>query len=89
MGADEMKVRRREWAELRDRSTGIRDVAGGVAIGLAADESLDRVANLAARESECCAFYTFMLRIEGRQRELEVTAGEGREIAARVLLGLA
>jgi hypothetical protein len=89
LGADEMKVRRREWAELRDRSPGIRDVAGGVAIGLAADEPLDRVADLAARESECCAFYTFVLRIEGTQRELEVTAGEGREIAARVLLGLA
>ena len=89
LDAGEMKVRRREWAELRDRSTGIRDVAGGVVIGLAADEPLDQVADLAARESECCAFYTFVLRIEGKQRDLEVTAGERREIAARVLLGLA
>jgi hypothetical protein len=89
LGAAQMKVRLREWAELRDRSTGIRDVDGGVVIGLAAGEPLDRVADLATRESECCAFYTFLLRIDGDRRELEVTAGEGREIAVRVLLGLA
>jgi hypothetical protein len=89
LGSADMKVRLREWAELRDRSTGIRDVDGGVAIGLAGDEPLDRVADLAARESECCAFYTFLLRIDGETRELEISAGEGREIAVRVLLGLA
>ena len=89
LGSAEMKVRLREWAGLRDRSTGIRDIEGGVVIGLAADEPVDRVADLAARESECCAFYTFLLRIDGETRELEVTAGEGREIAVRVLLGLA
>ena len=89
LGAAEIKVRLREWAGLRDRSTGIRDVAGGVAIGLAAHEPLDRVADLAARESDCCAFYMFVLRIEGERRELEIDAGDGREIAVRVLLGLA
>ena len=89
LSSAEMKVRLSEWAGLRDRSTGIRDADGGVVIGLAADEPLDRVADLAARESECCAFYNFLLRIEGERRELEVTAGEGREIAVRVLLGLA
>jgi hypothetical protein len=89
LGSAEMKVRLSEWAALRDRSTGIRVVGGGVVIGLAADEPLDRVADLAARESECCGFYTFMLRIDGETRELEISAGEGREIAVRVLLGLA
>jgi hypothetical protein len=89
LDATEMPIRLREWAELRDRSTGMRAVAGGVVIGLAADEHLDRVADLAARESECCAFYTFLLRIDGETRELQISAGEGREIAVRVLLGLA
>ena len=89
LSSAELKVRVQEWAGLRDRSTGIRDVAGGVAIGLGADEPLDRVADLAARESECCGFYTFVLRIDGGRRELEITAGEGREIAVRALLGLA
>ncbi len=61
LDAAEMRIRVREWAELRDRATGVRAVAGGVAIGLASDEPLDRVADLAARESECCAFYTFLV----------------------------
>src|SRR4029079_19216097 len=74
LGAGEMKVRLAEWAGLRDRSTGIRAVVGGVAIGRAKDELLDRVANLAAREAECCAFYSFVLRIDGDGRELEVKA---------------
>jgi hypothetical protein len=89
LDATQMPIRVREWAELRDRSTSIRAIDGGVAIGLAADEPIDRVADLAARESECCAFYTFVLRIEGGKRELEISAGEGREIAVQVLLGLA
>ena len=84
----EMPARLREWAALRDRSTSIRDISGGVAIGLDPSEPIDRVADLAARESECCAFYMFQLRIERRTRELEITAGAGREIAVRVLLGI-
>ena len=42
---EEIKVRLREWADLRDRSTGIRAVGGGVAIGLGPDEPIDRVAD--------------------------------------------
>ena len=63
--ATEMPARLREWAALRDRSTGIRPIPGGVALSLDIAEPIDRVADLAARESECCAFYTFQLRIEG------------------------
>jgi hypothetical protein len=88
LGAAEMKARLREWGELRDRSTGIRPITGGVAISLGDSEPIDLVANLAARESECCAFYTFLLRIDGPTRELEVTAGAGREIAVQALLGI-
>src|SRR5438093_10497256 len=82
LDAGEMKFRRGEWAELRDRSTGIRDVAGGVVIGLAADEPLDQVADRAARESDCCAFYTFLPPVEGKQRDLEATADPSCDVAA-------
>jgi hypothetical protein len=88
LDAAEMPARLREWAALRDRSTGIRPIPGGVVIGLSDAEPIDQVANLASLESECCAFYTFLLRVEGRTRELEITAGEGREIAVRTLLGI-
>ena len=69
-------------------STGIRPITGGVALNLDASEPIDGVAELAARESECCAFYAFQIRIEGQTRELEITAGAGREIAVQVLLGI-
>jgi hypothetical protein len=88
LDAAEMPARLREWVALRDRSTGIRPIIGGVAISLDASEPLDQVADLLARESECCAFYTFLLRIDGPTRELEITAGAGREIAVRALLGI-
>jgi hypothetical protein len=50
---------------------------------------MSQVADLIARESECCAFYTFTLHIDGQGRELRFTAGEGREIAVQTLLGVA
>jgi hypothetical protein len=88
LAAAEMPARVREWAALRDRSTGIRPIPGGVTIGLDGSEPIDQVAALASRESECCPFYTFVLRVEGPARELEITAGAGREIAVRTLLGI-
>jgi hypothetical protein len=89
LGAPEMRIRLNEWADMRDRSSGIRAIPGGVVIGLAPGEPIDRVADLVARESECCGFYTFVLRVDGQRRELEITAGEGREIAVQALLRLA
>ena len=88
LDAAEMPARLREWAGLRDRSTSIRPITGGVAVSLAASEPIGQVADLVARESECCSFYTFLLRVDGQARELEITAGAGREIAVRTLLGL-
>jgi hypothetical protein len=88
LDAAEMPARLREWTALRDRSTGIRPIPGGVVLGLDESEPIDQVADLAARESECCAFYTFLLRIDGRTHELEITAGAGREIAVQTLLSI-
>ncbi|MEX0710659.1 MAG: hypothetical protein WD116_05580 [Chloroflexota bacterium] len=84
----EMPARLREWADLRDRSASVREIPGGAVIGLAPSEPMGQLAELAARESECCPFYTFRIRIDGATRELEITAGEGREIAVQALLGI-
>jgi hypothetical protein len=88
LAAAEMPARLRGWAALRDRPTGIRPIAGGVVISLGPEEPVDHVANLVSRESECCAFYTFVLRVEGPTRELEISAGAGREIAVQTPKGL-
>ena len=88
LDAAEMPARLCEWAELRDRSMATRPINGGVTLSLAATEPIGLVAELVARESECCAFYTFLLRVDGPTRELEISAGDGREVAVQVLLGL-
>ena len=87
--AAEMPARLKEWSDLRDRSLGISLVEGGVSITLTTSEPMSQVADLIARESECCRFYMFTLRIDGQGRELQITAGEGREIAVQALLGVA
>jgi hypothetical protein len=88
LGSGDIRARPREWAALRDRASEIRQVPGGRALLLADDEPLAAVADLAARESACCGFYTFTLRLDGRTRELQITAGMGQEPAVEVLLGL-
>jgi hypothetical protein len=88
LSAAEMPARLKEWAELRDRSMGITPIEGGVSMALSASEPMTTVADLITRESECCPFYSFVLRIDGPARELQVTAGAGREIAVQALLGL-
>jgi MerR family copper efflux transcriptional regulator len=80
--------RLREWRELRDRAGAIESIPGGVRLVLPTDEPVGAVADLVARESECCAFYTFTLRVEGATRELKISAGPGGEPALRALLGL-
>ena len=89
LDAAEMPARLKEWSDLRDRALGMRPIDGGVAIVLATSEPMSQVADLVARESECCAFYTFTLRIDGQARELQISAGQGREIAVQALLGVA
>jgi hypothetical protein len=89
LDAGEMPARLKEWADLRDRSLVVRPTDGGISMTLNSSEPMSQVADLIARESECCAFYTFTLRIDGQARELRITAGEGREIAVQALLGVA
>lgn len=88
LGQMEMRARLHEWSALRDRAKEIRQVTDGRTLILADDEPMAAVADLAARESACCAFYTFTLRLDGPTRELQITAGPGQEPAIEVLLGL-
>ena len=86
----EKDLRRRvaEWHDLRARAISVAPIEGGVSLELAAHEPLPAVADLAARESECCPFYSFVIRVEGSPRRLEVSAGPGGEPAVEGLLGL-
>ena len=55
---------------------------------LSADEPLEAVAGLVARESECCGFYRFSLHVAGGTRELEIDAGPGGTEAVEALLSI-
>ena len=84
----EMREQLAEWRVLRDRATGIEPFPGGARLMLDGAESLAPIADLLARESQCCSFYTFTLRIDGPTRQLDISAGAGGEPAVQALLGL-
>jgi hypothetical protein len=88
LSEEDLRKRVAEWRALRERATAVEDLDGGVALTLAADEPIVPVADLVAREAECCPFYTFDLRIDGPARQLDITAGTGGEPAVRALLGI-
>ena len=83
-----MRERLAEWRGLRDRATAIEQVRGGARLSFAAAEPVALIADLVSRESECCAYYTFSLRVDGPTRELDISAGPGGEPAVRALIGL-
>ncbi len=88
LNSDEMRERLAEWRGLRDRATSIEPLAGGARLGFDATEPIGPIADLVSRESECCSFYTFTLRIDGPTRQLDISAGAGGEPAVRALVGL-
>ena len=88
LNSDQMRERIREWRGLRDRATVIESGAGGVRLAFASAEPVAPIADLVTRESECCAFYTFTLRVDGPTRQLDISAGTGGEPAVRALIGL-
>lgn len=88
LGSAEMRERLQEWRALRDRSTSIEPIGGGARLTFDAAEPMAAIADLAARESECCAFYTFTLVVDGPTRRLHISAGAGGEVAVRALIGL-
>lgn len=88
LDAGELKQRLADWRVLRDRAVHVDPIPGGVRLTFGADESVEPMTKLAALESECCAFYSFTLMVDGPARELEISAGAGGEPAVRGLLGL-
>jgi DNA-binding transcriptional MerR regulator len=88
LGAAELKKRLADWRLLRGRATQLEPILGGTRLSFAADQPIEPIARLAALESECCAFYTFTLRVDGPRRQLEISAGIGGESAVAGLLGI-
>jgi MerR family copper efflux transcriptional regulator len=84
----ELKQRLADWRALRDRATQLEPISGGARLSFAVDEPLEPIARLAALESDCCAFYSFTLRVDGPARQLEISAGGGGEPAVHALLGI-
>lgn len=87
LGTAELRQRLADWRAVRDRATQLEPIPGGVRLTFAADDPIEPLARLAALESECCAFYTFILRVDGPARQLEISAGVGGEPAVQGLLG--
>jgi hypothetical protein len=83
-----LKQRLADWRALRDRATHVEPVAGGTRLSFSANEPIEPIARLAALESECCAFYSFALRVDGPARQLDITAGVGGEPSVAALLGI-
>ena len=88
LNSDELHERLAEWRRLRGRATAIETIDGGARLDFEVAEPLAPIADLLTREAECCAFYTFTLRIDGPTRQLDISAGAGGEPAVRALLGL-
>jgi len=88
LNSDELRERLTEWRALRDRATAIEPLPGGARLAFEATESVAPIADLVSRESVCCSFYTFTLRVDGPVRQLDISAGAGGEAAVRALVGL-
>ncbi|MGH2382531.1 MAG: MerR family transcriptional regulator [Candidatus Limnocylindria bacterium] len=88
LGTAELKQRCADWRALRVRAAQVAPIPGGARLTFAPDEPIEPIAKLAALESECCAFYTFTLRVSGPVRALEISAGVGGEPAVHGLLGI-
>lgn len=87
LDSETLRERLAEWRGLRDRSPAIEPLPGGARLVLDGAESVAGVADLVARESECCPFYSFTLRVDGPSRHLDITAGHGGEPAVLALIG--
>jgi hypothetical protein len=88
LDADEVPARLAEWRALRERASDVRHSDGAAIITLAADEPLPALAELINRESACCGFYRFTVRVAGDSRELEIDAGPDGRVAVAALLSL-
>ena len=88
LDSEALHERLAEWSGLRDRSSAIESLPGGARLVLDEAEPVAHVADLVARESQCCPFYSFSLQIEGPARHLDISAGPAGEPAVLALIGV-
>lgn len=75
LAAADQPGRRAEWIELFAVVEHREAIDGGLRLTFRADPALaGRLADLAAREHRCCAFFTFSLQLTGQAVVLDVTA---------------
>ena len=84
--SEDMGERLQAWMDVLGQVAQREETRNGMRLSFPADPQLvASVAELATKEAECCAFFTFTLTIDADGAELDVAAPpEGRE----VLLGL-
>jgi len=83
LGAGDVPERLREWQSVLERVEERQNTPEGISLRFPRDaEMLGALADLAAREVECCSFFTFTLTLDGRGAWLAVSAPD----AARSLV---
>jgi MerR family transcriptional regulator, copper efflux regulator len=85
--AVDLPARLEEWRTLLSSVVERVDIEGGVRLRLEPGVSAAAVAGLAARELECCPFFSFGLFMSSRGLVIEVRAPEGAEALVTALLG--
>jgi hypothetical protein len=76
LDAAALPARLDEWRALVGKASARTPVDGGLGLDFGADVSAAAIADLAARELACCAFFDFTVRITSGGVRLEVRAPE-------------
>jgi DNA-binding transcriptional MerR regulator len=86
LAAIDQPARAEEWSQLLDAATSTQEVPGGVRLRFVPDPALaGRIAELAAREQQCCRFFDFILTLAPDETVLEVRAPAGAQELALAL----
>ncbi len=75
LSAPELRARLSAWRELVNRAQAVESVSDGVRLVLPVEQSMADLIDLVVSESECCAFYTFTVSVEGPDRRLDLAPG--------------
>jgi hypothetical protein len=86
LGAAEAGDRTAQWAELLGAVTARENTDAGLRLRLPSDPAVvARVAGLAVREADCCAFFAFAITVDHDAVWLEVAApADGRAVVERL-----
>jgi MerR family copper efflux transcriptional regulator len=87
LATSEVSGRLDEWRALLSRVVERAEIAGGVRLQLGPGVGAAGVADLVARELECCPFLTLGLFMSNRGTALEIRAPEGAKALVDMLVG--